>query len=113
MVDGVSKDDKEVKADLASLSKEFYSTVIKINAINTTMEKLLNEQTKNSKNENDNTNKLYQSKIDKIFKIHQLKLSDYEETDKEPRKNGRVTKWVSRINKAEEFAFKNILDKDN
>jgi serine/threonine protein kinase len=112
----VKSDVKEVQDEIKDLCNEFSSMVLKINAMNTTMEKLLDEQTKNTKNESDNINKFYQSKIDKIFKVHQLNLTDYEETDKEPRprKEGRVTKWVSCRNKSAEFAFKNISeDKDS
>ena len=100
MVDGVSKDVKEVKVDLASLSKEFSSTVIKVNAMNNTMEKFMNEKSQN------------QSKIDNIFQVHQLKISDYVETDEKPRKSGRVTKWVNVRNKAENFAFKSISERE-
>ena len=71
--------------------------------MNITMEKLWGEQTKNTKNI---VNDLYQSKIDEIFQVHQLKFSDYVKTDKEPRKDGRVTKWVNIKNKGEEVAFK-------
>jgi len=106
---------KEVGDDVKELCNEFSSMILKINAMNTTMEKLLDEQTRSTKNnEKDNIgiNKLYQSRIDKIFKVHQLDFSDYEETDKEPRKNGRVKKWVFIKNKGAEFAFKTISEED-
>ncbi|CAB4433422.1 unnamed protein product [Rhizophagus irregularis] len=86
--------------------------VLKVNAMNNTMKKLLDEQTKNAKNnigENvDELNEIIQSKIDKIFPVRQLKISDFEETDKEPR--DVVTKWVNVRNKGEEFAFKTISE---
>ncbi|PKY61874.1 kinase-like protein, partial [Rhizophagus irregularis] len=44
--------------------------------------------------------------------IHQLEFIYYEETNEEPRKNGRVTKWVSVKNKSEEFAFKIISEEE-
>ena len=106
---------KEVGDGVKALRNEYIelsSMVTKINAMNNTMEKLLDEQTKNSK-ENDKINDFYQNKIDKIFKVHQLKFSEYEETGKEPRKDGRVTKWVNVRNKGEEFAFKSISEKED
>ncbi|PKK63270.1 hypothetical protein RhiirC2_758450, partial [Rhizophagus irregularis] len=43
-----------------------------------------------------------------------LKLSDYEMNENEiPRKNGRISKWVSVKNKGQEFAFKSIFNKEH
>jgi serine/threonine protein kinase len=107
---------EEVGIDIKELSNEFASMVLKINAMNNTMEKLLEEQTKHAKNDNDKVindklNEVIQSKIDKIFVVRQLKISDYEQTDKE-RKEGRVTKWVNIKNKGEEFAFKIVSEEE-
>ncbi|CAB4440823.1 unnamed protein product [Rhizophagus irregularis] len=115
---------EEVGIDIKELSNEFTSMVLKVNAMNNTMEKLLDEQTKqqskNSKNDsdkivNDKLNEMIQSKIDKIFVVRQLRISDYEKTDKEPRprkEDGRVTKWVNIKNKGEEFAFKIVGEEE-
>src|SRR3954469_12949898 len=91
--------------------------VLKVNAMNNTMEKLLDEQTKNAKNDsdknaNDKSNEFIQLRIDKIFAKNLLKFADYEKTDKEPRKDGRVTKWVNIKNKGEEFAFKIVSEEE-
>ncbi|PKC56302.1 kinase-like protein [Rhizophagus irregularis] len=50
----------------ADLSEKFFSTVVKVNVMNNTMEKFMNETSQN------------QTKIDNIFQIHPLKFSDYE-----------------------------------
>jgi serine/threonine protein kinase len=95
-------DTKEIKSCLADFSKEFSSTVVKVNAMNNTMAKFMNETSQNQK------------KIDNIFQVHPLKLHDYEQEDNEkPRKNGRVTKWYSIRNKGAEFAFKIISEKED
>ena len=79
-----------------------------------TMEKLLDEQTKITKNENDKANEqLYQTKIDKIFTVKELKFSDYEITDEEPCAQGQVIKWVNIKNKGEEFAFKTVSERED
>ncbi|RGB38185.1 kinase-like domain-containing protein [Rhizophagus diaphanus] len=98
----LGSDAKEIKACLANLSKGFSSTVVKVNAMNNTMEKFMNENSQN------------QTKIDNIFQVHPLKLADYERDDNEkPRKNGRVTKWYKTTNKGAEFAFKTISEKED
>ncbi|RIA83969.1 kinase-like domain-containing protein [Glomus cerebriforme] len=101
---------EEVGFDFKELSNEFSSMVVIINAMNSTMEKLLDEQTKNTKDENDKTGDIYQSRIDRIFNKYLLKFSDYNKTDKEARKS--VTKWVNIKNSNEEFAFKTISEKN-
>ncbi|GES75769.1 kinase-like domain-containing protein [Rhizophagus clarus] len=96
------EDTKEMKTCLTNLSKEFSSTVVKVNAMNITMEKFMNASSQN------------QRKIDNIFQVQSLKLSDYERDDYEkPRKGGRVFKWYNVKNKGEEFAFKTISDKED
>ncbi|CAB5388652.1 unnamed protein product [Rhizophagus irregularis] len=116
--DYLAKNIEEVGIDIKGLSNKFTSMVVKVNAMNNAMEKLLDEQTKQqSKNDNDKTvndklKQMIQSKIDKIFVIRQLRISDYEKTDKEPRKDGRVTKWVNIKNKGEEFAFKIVTEEE-
>jgi serine/threonine protein kinase len=97
---------------LTEITEEVGMDIIEYN----TMEKLLEEQTKHAKNDNDKIindklNEVTQSKIDKIFGVRQLKISDYEETD-ESRKGGRVTKWVNIRNQGEEFAFKIISEEE-
>ncbi|GBC04276.1 hypothetical protein RclHR1_00560003 [Rhizophagus clarus] len=100
------------------LSNDFASMVLKVNAMNDTMEKLLDEQTKTVKNDTDNKivneeiNEMIQLKIDKIISVRELKISDYEKTDEEPRNCGRVTKWVSIRNKVEEYAFKIVSEEE-
>src|SRR2546430_10319025 len=96
----VATEVKGVKVNVANLSKEFSSTVLKVNAMNNTMEKFMNERSQDQK------------KIDNIFQVHQLKYSDHEKTNEPPRKEGRVTKWVHRKNKGVEYAFKIISDKE-
>src|SRR6266498_2959054 len=87
----VEKDTKEIKASITNLSKELSSTVLKVNVMNNTMEKFISENS--------------QKKIDNIFQVHHLKLSDYEKDyDEAPRKGERVTKWFKIQNKGEEFA---------
>ena len=65
--------------------------------MNQTMEKLNNEKN--------------QAQIDKIFQLHPLKLSDYEETNEEPCKFG-VNKWVN-VKNNEIFTFKRFFDIEN
>jgi serine/threonine protein kinase len=74
--------------------------------MNDKMEELLDKQI-----ENENNQKMDQLEIDEIFQAHQLKISNYEKTDEEPRKKGRVTKWVG-YNNNEEYAFISISEKD-
>ncbi|UZO15506.1 uncharacterized protein OCT59_006926 [Rhizophagus irregularis] len=113
----LAKIEEEIGSGIGELSNEFSLMVLKINAMNNTMEKLLDEQTKqqsknyNDKTVNDKLKQMIQSKIDKIFAVRQLRISDYEKTDEESRK-GRVTKWVNVRNKGEEFAFKIITEKE-
>ncbi|RGB39542.1 kinase-like domain-containing protein [Rhizophagus diaphanus] len=96
MMVGISDDVKDIgdntKEIDKNLSNKFFSTVVMVNTMNNTMENFMN----------------YQTKIDSIFQVHPLKLSDYK-LDK-PRKNGRVAKWYN-IKNNEEFAFKIILGK--
>src|SRR5688572_16488948 len=92
--DGLKEIGTDIKG-IKELSKEFSSTVLKVNAMNSTMEKFMNEKSS-------------QQKIDDIFQVHPLRMSDYEETLEAPRKDGRVTKWVDIRNKGHEFAFKKI-----
>jgi serine/threonine protein kinase len=108
MVSGITVDEKniddtkEVKDYFTDLSNKFSSTVAKVSAMNKTMEKFMNESSYNQK------------KIDNVFQVHPLKLSNYERDDsKEPRKRGRVTKWYNIKIKCEEFAFKIISDKED
>ncbi|GBC09488.1 hypothetical protein RclHR1_08900002 [Rhizophagus clarus] len=119
---------EEFGIDIRILSNEFSSMVLKVNAMNNTMEKLLDEQTKNAKNDSDNKavnvkiNDKIQSRIDEIFSVGKLlNFSDYEKTDVEPRpprkdgqdgRDGRVTKWVKIKNKSEEFAFKIVSEEE-
>ncbi|CAB4441367.1 unnamed protein product [Rhizophagus irregularis] len=77
------------------LSEKFFSTVVKVNVMNNTMKKFMNETSQN------------QTKIDNIFQIHPLKFSDYESDDR------RVNKWYKKTNKGEVFAFKNISEAVN
>ncbi|GBC09495.1 hypothetical protein RclHR1_08900009 [Rhizophagus clarus] len=101
-VNHIDYDTNEIEDYLENLSNQFSSTVVKVNVMNNTMEKLMNEPSQN------------QTKIDNIFQVHPLELSDYEKDDSEkPRKNGRVTKWYNVINKDEEVAFKSISEKED
>ncbi|CAB4482492.1 unnamed protein product [Rhizophagus irregularis] len=86
MVAGINNNDC-----FADLSEKFFSTVVKVNA----MEKFMNETSQN------------QTKIDNIFQIHPLKFSDYESDDR------RVNKWYKTTNKGEVFAFKTIAEGEN
>jgi len=100
---------KEVKTDVKEVKDEFSSMVLKINTMNITMEKILDEQSKNAEKKDTNVESLYQMKIDKIFKSSALKFTDYKETNV-TRKEGRVTRYVDIRNEAHEFAFKTISD---
>ncbi|EXX78310.1 hypothetical protein RirG_016130 [Rhizophagus irregularis DAOM 197198w] len=78
--------------------------------MNNDMEEFLDKQM-----ENENNLETYQLKYDEIFQAHQLVFSDYIKTDEEPRRDGtylKVTKWVNVNNENEEYAFKNISEKD-
>ncbi|PKK69673.1 hypothetical protein RhiirC2_866608 [Rhizophagus irregularis] len=99
----IGDDTKEVKDYITDLSNKFSSTVAKVSAMNTkTMEKFMSKISYNQK------------KIDNMFQIHPLKLSNYERDDsKEPRNYGRVTKWHKIKSMDEEFAFKIISYKEN
>jgi hypothetical protein len=106
-VKDIGDDTKEIKEWLKNLSNQFSSTVVKVNAMNTTMEKFM-------KDDSQNKIEMNQRKIDNIFQVTPLKLADYEQDDsEEPRKNGRVTKWNNIKNKVEEFAFKVISEKED
>ncbi|RGB33204.1 kinase-like domain-containing protein [Rhizophagus diaphanus] len=94
MVAGI--DDNNCFADS---SKKFFSTVVKVNAMNNTMKKFMDETSQN------------QTKIDNIFQVYPLKSSDYESDDNvKTRKYRRagVTKWYKTTNKGEVFAFRTI-----
>ncbi|POG79315.1 kinase-like domain-containing protein [Rhizophagus irregularis DAOM 181602=DAOM 197198] len=100
--DDMGSNAKEIKELLKNLSDQFSSTVVKVNTMNTTMEKFMNENLQN------------QTKIDNIFRTHSLNFCNYEaDNNEKPRKNGRVTKWYNIINKSEEFAFKTISEKED
>jgi hypothetical protein len=103
----LTKITEEFGMDITELSSEFASMVSKVNAMNNTMEKLLDKHS--DKIDNGKSIESIQSKIDTIFTVRQLKISDYEKTDKE-REGGRVTKWVDIKNKGEEFAFKIVYE---
>src|SRR6266498_5698072 len=95
----------EIEADVKEtgvkeIKEECYLMMLKINAMNDAMKKRLNDQTKNSEQN--------QSKIDDIFQVHKLKFADHEEID-EKRKGGYVTK---RSCKGQEFAFTEIAIND-
>ncbi|PKB95562.1 hypothetical protein RhiirA5_404634, partial [Rhizophagus irregularis] len=47
-----------------------------------------------------------------FVKANQIIFSDYKKTDKKPRKDGIVTKWVSVKNEDEEYAFKSISEEN-
>ncbi|GBC04293.1 hypothetical protein RclHR1_00560020 [Rhizophagus clarus] len=117
--DKIRSEEEQLKADQEDLNKYFGQIVgvndkdkeemilkiNKINIMNSTMEKLLDRQVGNENNKRE-----YQLRIDNIFRAHQLQISVYVKTDKEPRKNGKVTKWVN-VNK-DERAFKSISEED-
>ncbi|UZO01376.1 uncharacterized protein OCT59_012477 [Rhizophagus irregularis] len=92
MVAGI--DDNDCFADS---SKKFFSTIVKVNAMNNTMIGKFKSQTK----------------ISDVFQVHPLEFSDYEIDD-----NGktdeyrRVNKWYKKTNKGAEFAFKTISGED-
>src|SRR5438046_2696944 len=79
---------KSIEKRFKELCKDFDNC---IDAMNNIMEKFMNKTTQDQK------------KIDNIFQVHRLRLSDYEKTDEKQR--GRVTKRVNLRNKSEEFAF--------
>ncbi|CAB4414886.1 unnamed protein product [Rhizophagus irregularis] len=81
--------------------------LLKVNKMNNDMEEFLDKQM-----ENENNSKIHQLKNDEIFQENQLIFSKYKKTDKEPRKDGNVTKWVNVKNEDEEYAFKSISEKD-
>ncbi|CAB4488077.1 unnamed protein product [Rhizophagus irregularis] len=115
------EDKQNLKADQDDLNKyfgqivgvddkdkeEMISKINKISIMKSTMEKLLDKQMVNEYNQ-----KKYQSIIDEIFQAHKIMFSDYKKTDKKPRKNGIVTKWVSVKNEDEEYAFKSIFEEN-
>src|SRR2546425_9485214 len=79
--DDVKEVGDDIKVDLTNLNKLFFSTILKVNAMNNMMEKFMNKKPQDQK------------KIDNIFQVHRLRLSDYEKTDEKQR--GRVTKRVN------------------
>ncbi|GET59728.1 kinase-like domain-containing protein [Rhizophagus irregularis DAOM 181602=DAOM 197198] len=80
MVAGINDNDC-----FADLSKKFFSTVVKVNAMNNAMEKFMKETSQNPF--------LNQAKIDNIFQVHPLKFSDYErDYNEKSRRYERVTK---------------------
>ncbi|POG65395.1 hypothetical protein GLOIN_2v1483159 [Rhizophagus irregularis DAOM 181602=DAOM 197198] len=92
----------EIKASLENLSNQFSTTVVKVNTMNKTMENFMNSTSHN------------QTKIDYVFRLHPLKLSDYkQDNNEELRKYGRVSKWISVRNGGDEFAFKLILGNED
>ncbi|PKY39532.1 kinase-like protein [Rhizophagus irregularis] len=97
MVAGINDNDC-----FADLSKKFFSTIVKVNAMNNAMGRFMKGTSEN------------QTKIDNIFPVHPLKFSDYERDDNEkPRRYGCVTKWYkTTTNKGAEFAFKKISDRE-
>ncbi|UZO15572.1 uncharacterized protein OCT59_006990 [Rhizophagus irregularis] len=115
------EDEQNLKADQDDLNKyfgqivgvddkhkeEMISKINKISIMKTTMESFLDKQM-----DNEYSQKKYQMKIDEIFQAHQLIFSDYKKTDKKPRKDGIVTKWVSAKNEEEEYAFKSISEEN-
>ncbi|CAB4433379.1 unnamed protein product [Rhizophagus irregularis] len=113
----IAKEVEEVGTNMRDLTNEIFSMTLKANSTNSMVKKLLDEQTKNAKNdsEKNDDDEMIQSRIDKIFVVRQLRISDYEKTDKEPRPHkeyGRVTNWVNIKNKSEEFAFKVISEEE-
>ncbi|CAB4488123.1 unnamed protein product [Rhizophagus irregularis] len=100
-VKDIGDDPKEIKNCFKDLSDQFSSTVVKVNIMNNTMEKLMSEPSQNQK------------KIDNIFQVNPLKISDYIQDDNEkPRENGRVAKWFNIRIKCE-VAFKTISESED
>ncbi|CAB4474360.1 unnamed protein product [Rhizophagus irregularis] len=113
----VAKEVEEVGTNMRDLTNDIFSMTLKANSTNSMVKKLLDEQTKNAKNDSeknddDKLNEMIQSRIDKIFAVRQLRISDYEKTNEKPHKDGRVTKWVNIKNKSEEFAFKIVSEEE-
>ncbi|PKY34682.1 kinase-like protein [Rhizophagus irregularis] len=105
MVAGINDNDC-----FADLSEKFFSTVVKVNVMNNTMEKFMNETSQN------------QTKIDNIFQIHPLKFSDYEKLHdwqniikfygiiSDGNQWYLVTEWAERGNLREFYQNKNDFD---
>ena len=106
-VKGIEFDVKEFESDIKEFKEEFrvevFSSVLMINTMYSTMEKILEEQSKSANDDNS-----YQMKINKIFKVSPLRFTDYKETN--VIRQGRVTRYVDIRNEAHEFAFKTIFD---
>ncbi|RGB25057.1 kinase-like domain-containing protein [Rhizophagus diaphanus] len=93
---------EEIKSQVTNLSNQFSSTIEKVNTVSNTMEKFMNENTKN------------QVTIDNIFQVQPLEFNDYVvDEDEKSRKDGRVTKWYNVRNEGEELAFKTIADNED
>jgi hypothetical protein len=104
MVHEIGADVKDVRDDVKEIKNLlFSSTVAKVNTMSTTMEKLM--MTESSQN---------QKKIDNIFQVNLLKISDYKQDDNEKsRKDGRVTKWFNIRIECDEVAFKIISESED
>jgi serine/threonine protein kinase len=100
-VKDIGDDTKEINDWLKILCNQFsYSKIIKVSAMNYTMDKFMSESYPNQ------TNYPNKTKIDNIFQATPLRFADYEQDNNEdPRKGGRVTKWYRITNKSEKFAF--------
>ncbi|GBC25531.2 kinase-like domain-containing protein [Rhizophagus irregularis DAOM 181602=DAOM 197198] len=97
MVAGI--DDNDCFADS---SKKFFSTIVKVNAMNNTMVHFTRGKFRSL------------TKINDIFQVHPLEFSDYESDDNEKtREYRRVYKWYKKTNKGAEFAFKLIYNRDD
>jgi len=111
-VKGIEFDVKEFESDIKEFKEEFrvevFSSVLMINTMYSTMEKILEEQSKSAERIRANDDNSYQMKINKIFKVSPLRFTDYKETN--VIRQGRVTRYVDIRNEAHEFAFKTIFD---
>ncbi|CAB4482487.1 unnamed protein product [Rhizophagus irregularis] len=97
MVAGI--DDNDCFADS---SKKFFSTIVKVDAMNNTMVHFTRGKFRSL------------TKINDIFQVHPLEFSDYESDDNEKtREYRRVYKWYKKTNKGAEFAFKLIYNRDD
>ncbi|CAI2173231.1 14958_t:CDS:2 [Funneliformis geosporum] len=90
-------EDKE-NGDVKKIREEVSSMVVKVNVMNHTMERLTSVHVVTSEQD--------QMRIDQIFRVHKLNLSNYKETNDNYKPRQGVTKWVDV--KGQEFAFKNI-----
>ncbi|PKY33151.1 hypothetical protein RhiirB3_451849 [Rhizophagus irregularis] len=95
----IGDDTKEVKDYITDLSNKFSSTVAKVSAMNKTMEKFMSKSSYNQK------------KIDNMFQVHPLKLSNYERDDsKEPQDQSLVQDQVTIFK--ELHNWQNIVHRD-